>query len=938
MMKSFFKKLAFVMALAMVVSAAAPAASASAAVSGVSLQGTKTIVDTYELAKVGATVDFSFQGAPKDWKTTFKWASSNEAVATVDKAGVVTAVAEGTAIISITAGADSSYYEEVAVTVKAAKKADAFTVAQTTTTKFEMTLASKKDVKAEDVAVVMMINDVEAPIPVKSVKVEDKVATVELFSEFIDATKYTVTYAGETKEFTASVGDIARVSFNYWSVEEGDNVAFVSTDEDPIVTTLEYQLFDANGVDVTEAYAEDDLSVEYALAADSDKYEVLDNELTFFEAGAAVVEITVTYFDEEGDEIEKKGNNVVVATRRPALAHSIVKAGFINTMEDPYIETLVEGCEAEMVATFTKDKDSFFWKDNAFLNKWTYGDDGDFHFAALVKDNRGNEVVTGINNYGEGDKDENKDGVIYPYGYFKFASSNEDVVEVDGEGELAFWDAGTASIITYFVDTTGEEEKEIFVGATKITVSPERYPATYAFNSTSVTVASTVADKGGSTVADFVFTVYDQYGKNYELVNGVDDITVETTSKDETVPLKGATSIYFSDSDRKAGYKAAKDANDCDGYWCGNSKGNCHYHIKFDGNMFEKYLLDNDKSSVSIPYSVTFDKDENKKLTSAETAKIKLIVKDTTEEATAIANGTAEKFYIAQGWRFGSSKVDAVINYAKNFKRTDKEAAEKHVQVQFRYLASSNGFQMGYVPEENLVDITALAKSKNMPKTGEAGKIYFVVEAPKDAYNADGSFKNWSYKAEEIDHWGGKLPNNVGVSFRFNDTEGGELSYAVTGTYKLTAYYVKNTNIKNGEGNLSKFGTYSIPVTNSQPDPKFVGYDDKLGNKTNEELSANMNEDDILDIVKENLVFSYDGKEIDWEAEDEKADADQIKITFPQDDKETYYTVSERKIRVNKVLITVPVDDGDTATNYTYSKLVTVKKSIEYDENAEDPE
>ena len=46
MMKSFFKKLAFVMALAMVVTLAAPAGSALAAEAGVSLQGTKTIVET----------------------------------------------------------------------------------------------------------------------------------------------------------------------------------------------------------------------------------------------------------------------------------------------------------------------------------------------------------------------------------------------------------------------------------------------------------------------------------------------------------------------------------------------------------------------------------------------------------------------------------------------------------------------------------------------------------------------------------------------------------------------------------------------------------------------------------------------------------------------------------------------------------------------------
>ena len=47
----------------------------------------------------------------------------------------------------------------------------------------------------------MDINDVEAPIPVKAVTVDENVATVELFSEFIDGVTYKVTYGKETEEF-----------------------------------------------------------------------------------------------------------------------------------------------------------------------------------------------------------------------------------------------------------------------------------------------------------------------------------------------------------------------------------------------------------------------------------------------------------------------------------------------------------------------------------------------------------------------------------------------------------------------------------------------------------------------------------------------------------------------------------------------------------------
>ena len=503
-MKSFFKKLAFVMALAMVVSMVAPAGSALAAETGVSLQGTKTIVETYELDKVGATVDFSFQGAPKDWKSTFKWTSSNEAVATVDKAGIVTAVAAGTATIKITAGADASYAETVVVTVKGASAA--FEVAQADLTKFNMTFDAKKDVKAEDLNVVMMITDVEAPIPVKSVKVNENVATVELFSEFIDGITYNVTYAKETQTFVGSVGEIDHVAFEYWTVDKGDGVAYVSTEEEPAVATLVYKLFDANNVDVTAAYDEEDLTVEYEFANESEAYEIMDNEVTFYEAGAAVVNLTVTWTTDDADEIVKPFTGVVVATKRPAIAHTIAEAGFIAT--NWYDEA------AKAQADFTTNKYSFFWNDNAYLNNWKLGDGGNFQFAALIKDNRGNTVVSGVNSYGVAyDLDAYGDRV-YPYGYFKFVTSNDEVVDVDSEGTLTFWGVGSASIITYFVDTTGEEDKEVFVGSTKLTVSPARYPASYAIANNSLTTYTNAADNYSNTIQSYVLTVRDQYGDN----------------------------------------------------------------------------------------------------------------------------------------------------------------------------------------------------------------------------------------------------------------------------------------------------------------------------------------------------------------------------------------------------------------------------------------
>lgn len=106
MMRSFAKKLAFVMAAAMVVTTAAPAARASAATelsivkqTATSKAEALTVVNVGE----GATVDLKFYGAPTNFKELNPtWTSSNEKVATVDKNGNVTGVAEGVAEITFT--------------------------------------------------------------------------------------------------------------------------------------------------------------------------------------------------------------------------------------------------------------------------------------------------------------------------------------------------------------------------------------------------------------------------------------------------------------------------------------------------------------------------------------------------------------------------------------------------------------------------------------------------------------------------------------------------------------------------------------------------------------------------------------------------------------------------------------------------------------------
>ncbi len=95
MKKNFFKKLSFVMALAMIVTALAPAAGVFAAAAP-KLNAKKVYI---HVAEKTTEFDFNIKNKKSGWK--YAWKSSNENVAEVASNGLVTAVGKGTATISV---------------------------------------------------------------------------------------------------------------------------------------------------------------------------------------------------------------------------------------------------------------------------------------------------------------------------------------------------------------------------------------------------------------------------------------------------------------------------------------------------------------------------------------------------------------------------------------------------------------------------------------------------------------------------------------------------------------------------------------------------------------------------------------------------------------------------------------------------------------------
>ena len=95
-MKRFLKRTAFVIATAMVISNAAPAASSAYAAKNFTYAYQNGGAVSALSMKTGEEVDLKFIGVSDYRNYSLKWTTSNPSVATVDKNGVITAVADGT--------------------------------------------------------------------------------------------------------------------------------------------------------------------------------------------------------------------------------------------------------------------------------------------------------------------------------------------------------------------------------------------------------------------------------------------------------------------------------------------------------------------------------------------------------------------------------------------------------------------------------------------------------------------------------------------------------------------------------------------------------------------------------------------------------------------------------------------------------------------------
>ncbi len=490
MMKSFFKKLAFVMALAMVVSMAAPAGSVFAATTGIAVQDTKDIRTEFEM-KVEDTVDFCFWGAPKDWKTTFKWESSDESVATVDQTGYVTAVAPGTADITITAGADKSYVETVKITVKGDKT---FEVKQETENSVKLTFTDKSfattDITVEKIIKTTTGEETTIVWPVNTVKVDGNTATVTVWMPFGSSDyRFTANETSVDKYLTVGEPNFAVITY------EKTYVYTEGTGIEPKIT-----VYDVNGVKLS-GYS--DWYFELT-NADADAYiENTTGNLYLWSLGTkAQVMATLTY---------------VVGTETktiPAYAE-------VTCVAEPVYEVNSSIEKYALVADGTA-ADKIEWNNSQVII-----DNGSYWVAAIVKDSLGKtKSISSISV-------DNNNGLLANGYSVRYASSNPEVALVDeNSGEVIGLNKGAAYVlVTLYKTVDGKDVAVGVIAAIPVNVVDAKKASAVSLDK----ATATLLDEGDFTKVTVKATVKDQYKKDYaDTIKSVSAKVKDVTYSDTT--------------------------------------------------------------------------------------------------------------------------------------------------------------------------------------------------------------------------------------------------------------------------------------------------------------------------------------------------------------------------------------------------------------------
>ncbi len=879
MMKSFFKKLAFVMALAMVVTTAAPAAQASAAGEmGIALQGADSkseVIASYEMKVGDEPVDFKYYGAPKDYlKQNPTWSSSAEAVATVDKYGVVTPVAAGTATITI--ALSNGMTGEIEVTVE-----DDNTYVYDQVSHKEATFTFNHDVAyvASDVTLVKVFaGGYEVNWPIETFKCEGNVVTIAPYVAFENGDEYIIKIGAEDAgtTFTTQLGEVDYIEVAWKSLDQNKAFAKLDEDDEDIEVTLSVKLF-SKGVDVSAAPGYNLNDVEFELLNESDDYDLDENILVFEKYGKAATVKAVYTYEVNGEDVKKE--NIATIISEPAPKYTIVSV-------DKW--TIAQRDNADV---------SIDWTGNLTHSIPAF-DENNYSIVVLMTDSYGNKLVY-PNEFADNSKkigdvtvlalenvtDDGSDKFIEAAEAFeiRYTSTNQNKIFVGTEtGDITTLGTSSSPVLVSLYDENSDGDvvlaKNLF--AADIRVTDERKP--------SKIVAEVLVDELLVDVNNVVskayetgkvkFTVYDQYG------DAVSGQSVNISESNDNINAGGAT---------------------------GNTNGDGVVEYTFDGSDF-MYYNESKKKFVAVD-SVKFAAKLNWPNDGVSTT---FIVRTETPEVDK--NGNLE----IEDWELAASDIDVKV---------DKKVDGTLKTTEVTFYQTSNDLHVGIENKAILVtqgdkipdtDVTYLKDGKKdfaIPSNkANVGDMYVVV------YNPDGEALTETATTAALGIYqdaAGKY--TVTAATETVTATGSAMEYLKTGTYTVKAYrvtkvYTDDNNVKTDRNaRLEEFTTtFEVKNTSKTVSLKEQKYIDLPANDVN------------ADNVEEVIFAAFDFNLGDGTLNEEAA----FVVSYA-----AKYNEDSNYLFIYKVTIAVPLDNSDASVWYhaydvPVNKAVKVGSDFNYEE------
>ncbi len=781
---------------------------------------------------LGETVDLNFYGVT-NWtagKYACTWTSTNTAVATVDKMGVVTPVAAGTTEVTVAivdkATGVALNVVPVSITVPESTANLSYTVAQVSDITANLTFEGEISLKASDISLSRVYDgDIEVAWPIEEVKMNGNVVTIKPYVAFADGDKYIVRVgsADEGHPFTTSIGAVDQIAVSYKSLDKTGKAYTNGEDGDEITITLSARLY-SKGVDVTNVYGTDDIV--YTLLTDNDNISIdeYSGTVVFYrEKVAATVVATYTYMDAEDNEKTVKTPVVMISELAPKYAVTGVKAWTI----------VKEGQESKI--DWNKTVHSIAAYDDSAA---------EYHIVALITDNYGYTYVTDARAKKENDKIYAMDGTndnedankFYNEGYFvEFSSANVEKMLVDSTGYLATYTAASVPVILSLHNEESERENYFVrnISALPVTVQAARTINRVTVDNNSLQLVT----NGDYTTGSAKVKVYDQYGEPWGA-----DVVLDVT----------------------ASIEAVQDANVCTEveYLANNKEG----VITLDGKTIK--VVSGSKNSLSFTI---------KEKSSGKSTTLKVALKNPKqdEEGNVVVTSSS----------VAAENVDQMI-------KKEADGTTKFASVNFYEM--SNSYKVGLdsnitlVTTSSALDVQKPAEGTEGPKKGDK---YLVI------YNPDNKIVGASASGSALG-----VVNNEDGSFNVvvaAADENGVMQYAPTGTYTVKVLEIKDFNNR-GMATWKTRQTVKFTVTNTSNDVEFK-----------KQNAISTSQADIANIVKDTLSFTLGGKDWNYRVEDiEKVD----------------YRYKGDYVIILSVTFKVPLNGSDD--NVGYLKKVSVNKPV----------